>query len=498
MMIKTATLFLALGSIVAAASNTAEIASTNEDWDYQVVAEPRSAEDEGRELQSTDASCITVRMVGDSNASRNSVVLKNMRTGRDIYRNEDLSPGRVDSPRSPCPTAPVGDLLKLTVNAPRGYSSTAFHALFVGRARLARIAGGAMDGTYEMCFRLINASPGYEPANCQSATEADENASGSTVGAPPDLPSNEIAFQSRMGCPSGQKMVRVDFESDNWNENEWYIKKKNSNQRVMECNYDSGNDYCLTQDVTRCLPADEYELVMRDGAGDRCGKFKFYMENSQRQWKELVGACKVGRTMSWHFHTKNVSMTQREVEWLEAHNERRQKYWYNGSTIKNNGNPHYVPQVWDPELAAAATEYAEELLDGCESDEMLHDPSRNGQGENMAKNRGTPGTDYGSQPAPDRILNRFVEFELNWPFGRRYHMTQVLWQASHYVGCGDAFREYRVNGAVKHCHTQVCRYTAPGNCGINRSNDFRQMMKSFDELNCGGDNRYPPSGMYTM
>lgn len=174
----------------------------------------------------------------------------------------------------------------------------------------------------------------------------------------------------------------------------------------------------------------------------------------------------------------------------------REKYWYNGSEIKDNGNPHYVPQKWDETLASMAQTYANTLLNGCETDTMPHDPNRQQAGENMAKNRGSPGSTYGSQYAPDSIVNRFVEFELNKDFGARYHLTQVLWQASEYVGCADGFKEYTVNGVLKHCHTQVCRYSAPGNCGVNANNDFEKMMLDFDSLNCGNDMKYPPKGMY--
>jgi len=112
----------------------------------------------------------------------------------------------------------------------------------------------------------------------------------------------------------------------------------------------------------------------------------------------------------------------------------------------------------------------------------------------MAKNRGAPGSEFGSQYPADNIVNRFVEMELSNGFGDRFHLTQVLWQASEYVGCADGFKEYTYDGVTKHCHTQICRYAAPGNCGVNSSNDFRKMMMSGNDLNCGM--RYPPAGQY--
>ena len=153
-----------------------------------------------------------------------------------------------------------------------------------------------------------------------------------------------------------------------------------------------------------------------------------------------------------------------------------------------------MPQRWDPALAEDAQTYANTLLDDCSSNSMAHDPTRNGAGENMAKNRGTPGTVYGSQYHPSGILRRFVEMELDKPFGERYHMTQVLWLASAYIGCADGFKVYTENGVTKHCHTQVCRYSAPGNCGVSAENDLERMMLGPDQQNCGM--RLPPSGYY--
>jgi len=497
---KATTLFLALGSIVTAASNTAEVASiNNEDWDYAVVGEPSFADDEGRSLLNRDFDCITIRMKGDDNANLNSVELKDMSTGEAIYERDDLTPGIVDSPRNPCVTAPAGNLLQLHINAPEKYSSTAFHALFVGTLRVDRVAGSQLtDEDYYFCFRLLNSDRHFELADCESATEAEESESGTTASPPPVLPSIEQTFESRMGCPPTQKKIKVEFEKDIYNENVWYVVKKGTNRKVLECDYAPNREYCLSQTVEACLPADDYEIVMHDGFGDGCPKFELSMENSEGEWKKLIGRCYRQETWRRHFHTKTISMTQREIEWLNAHNERRAKYYYTGNRIKSNGNDRYVPQAWDASLAAAATAYAEELLDGCGTNTMEHARNRNGQGENMAKNRGSPGSDYGSQYSPDGILNRFVEMEINQPFTKRFHLTQVLWEASGYVGCGDAFKEYRENGVLKHCHTQVCRYTAPGNCGVNEDNDLSKMMYSFDDLNCGGENRYPPNGMYAM
>eukprot|EP00577_Skeletonema_sp_RCC1716_P011179 CAMPEP_0113404472 /NCGR_PEP_ID=MMETSP0013_2-20120614/18407_1 /TAXON_ID=2843 ORGANISM="Skeletonema costatum, Strain 1716" /NCGR_SAMPLE_ID=MMETSP0013_2 /ASSEMBLY_ACC=CAM_ASM_000158 /LENGTH=499 /DNA_ID=CAMNT_0000290075 /DNA_START=44 /DNA_END=1543 /DNA_ORIENTATION=+ /assembly_acc=CAM_ASM_000158 len=499
MMIKSTTLFLAIGSIVAAASNSADVppSISNEDWDYQVVGEARSA-DEDRGLLRSNTECITIRMKGDSNADKNSVLLEDLTDGTTI---EDMGAGTLPEGiwDSPCLEAPDGNLLKLTIETPEGYSSTAFHAVFVGTFRFIRVAGGEKNDVDVRCFRLTANHPFVEDANCDDAPSQQSSSSGGggSSGGPPVQQASTLPFTSRMGCGSGEKKIQVIFEKDSYNENKWWIQKKNTNNKVLEC--DGNGNYCESEVVDACLEADDYEVVMRDAIGDGCPKFELRMEKSGGGWSHpLIAKCYNGKEWKRHFHTKPSTMTPREVEWMDAHNERRQTYYYDGNRIKDDGNDNYIPQVWDSRLAEMAQGYANRLLDDCESNEMSHDSTRQGAGENMAKNRGTVGSAYGGQYPANSIVNRFVEAELDKPFGERYHLTQVLWQASGYVGCADGFKEYVVGGVTKHCHTQVCRYSAPGNCGVNANNDFEKMMYSFDELNCGGEMKYPPEGMHAM
>eukprot|EP00984_Skeletonema_dohrnii_P017173 scaffold7763_cov71-Skeletonema_dohrnii-CCMP3373.AAC.2 len=111
MMIKSTTLFLAIGSIVAAASNSADVppSISNEDWDYQVVGEARSA-DEDRGLLRSNTECITIRMKGDDNHDENSVLLEDLTAGTTIEEKEagTLPQGIWDSE---CLEAPDGNLL---------------------------------------------------------------------------------------------------------------------------------------------------------------------------------------------------------------------------------------------------------------------------------------------------------------------------------------------------------------------------------------------------
>ena len=325
-MIKSTTLFLAVGSVVAAALNSADVAPSihsNEDWDYEVVGEPRAADaDEDRSLLRSATECITIRMSGDGDHDKNSASLEDLSSGETLWEKKagDLPEGILDSD---CIAPPAGNILKFTVNTPNGYSD-GFHALFVGSLRYIRVAGDDKNDVDVECFKLINSHPYVEGAECSSAAQAsavEETASSaSNPGPPEEQEAVEIPFSSRMGCGDGKK-IKVVFEKDGYNENVWYIKEKNSNKVVQEC--DSAGSYCKSQTVEKCLDAGDYEVVMEDKIGDGCPKFELLMENSKGNWETLSKKCYNGKNWKIHFHTKTISMTLRQQEWLEAHNKRR-------------------------------------------------------------------------------------------------------------------------------------------------------------------------------
>lgn len=519
MMIKSTTLLLALGGIAAGAAlrDSVEGGVSSEDlaWDYQVVGEPRAADADDRGLLSGYNECITIRMNGDANSPDNSVTLLDLDTGDTIYEKNDYARNvQEDSStqRGDCITAPVGHILKFTVNTPSGYSSSDyFHALFVGQMRLFRMAGSEKNVVDTECFKLVDSSPHYQTLTCPTASSTSIT---TTSGPPPSSPVvSSVPFSSRMGCGDGQRKVKIVFEKDQWNENYFFVRERSQGSRnglaphastpwksgntVWTCDKVSGQSYCNSQTIERCLDAGDYEFVMQDGNKDGCPKLELHMENSKGQWEALITKCYMAFGGQWTraFTTRSKpSLTIRQQKWLDTHNDRRLKYWYEGGKMRSGTNPHYVPQRWDSELARQAQVWADAQLDDCGTDTMAHDPNRNGAGENMAKNRGGLGSEYGQMYEPTNVMNRFVEMELNKDYGKRYHLTQVLWKASVYVGCADGFKEYQENGVTKQCHTQVCRYAAPGNCGVSASNDLQKMMEDPDDQTCGM--RSPPNGQY--
>ena len=67
-------------------------------------------------------------------------------------------------------------------------------------------------------------------------------------------------------------------------------------------------------------------------------------------------------------------------------------------------------------------------------------------GENLAKNVGQNG--WGQLYPADSIVGRWVEFEVGLPYPLNGHLTQVLWRASTYLGCGGLPKSIEVECVV--------------------------------------------------
>lgn len=143
----------------------------------------------------------------------------------------------------------------------------------------------------------------------------------------------------------------------------------------------------------------------------------------------------------------------RKYYWLKAHNKRR-KSWY-----KRYGKS-YVPLKWSNNLKAHAQKWANHLA---RTKKFYHDSKKVHEGENLAWNSG-------KKPTAESVLYRWVEGEVGKKPPANYHLTQVLWRASKYVGCADAS-----NGNY---YVQVCRYKVSGNCGMKKYRNWKTPMLS--------------------
>ena len=165
------------------------------------------------------------------------------------------------------------------------------------------------------------------------------------------------------------------------------------------------------------------------------------------------------------------SMSARDKEWLQAHNNRRRKY---------NGGQGYVPLRWSRILKNQAQSYANTLANKCFSGgtTLVHAKGLQ-DGENLALNKGSGS--WGNLPTADKVMGRWVENELTWAYPKNAHYTQVVWRSTHYVGCGESLK---TSGNQK-CRVQVCRYTRPGNCNVKNGNWRAEAWK--DATRCGRD-----------
>jgi hypothetical protein len=261
--------------------------------------------------------------------------------------------------------------------------------------------------------------------------------------------------------------VKIMFKVDKYGE-ETTVKLIGGGGAVME----SVNEVKAyqTKTMTSCVADGTYTFKLTDIDGICCG-------NGKGWYKLYVGSTLLitgGYFIGSKSHTIKIGydwqsrMDSRDTEWLRAHNSRRRQY---------NGGAGYKSLRWANSLAQDAKSHAEYLANDCKNADLTH--AKNvPEGENLAKNQGHG--EWGSLYPADKIVGRWVENELTWPWPDNAHYTQVVWRATSYVGCGESIRQLS-NGAT--CRVQVCRYQPPGNCQIR--NGYWQENAWKDESACG-------------
>jgi hypothetical protein len=81
-----------------------------------------------------------------------------------------------------------------------------------------------------------------------------------------------------------------------------------------------------------------------------------------------------------------------------------------------------VPLQWSESLKSEAKVWADTLLDSC-GDGMYHDPQMD-WGENAAANIGAGS--WGTKRAPEKIVARFIDREVDDPWPINGHLTQAV------------------------------------------------------------------------
>ncbi|KAL3758400.1 hypothetical protein ACHAWU_008736 [Discostella pseudostelligera] len=297
-------------------------------------------------------------------------------------------------------------------------------------------------------------------------------------------------------CQSNQKYFKIDLRTDQYGfENSWTLQKRNSSTGGWTTlasgppagmNYDGSSSY----QGGYCLSPGDYVFTITDLFKDgMCcsvgnGRYIGYVDGVKRfasptdgsDWEKRSHPFTVSTNSSGGgtstggsgggggggnngsnlsdlpLSSKITDTTDRDEEWLAAHNTRRQD-WH------QRYGKSYVPLTWSNALKEQSRAYAETLL-AASCGELVHDP--NSQfGENLAAHSGTGS--FAEVRTSDSIVGRWVDNEAGLPYPDNAHLTQALWRATKYVGCDEASKA-RSGGGM--CYIQVCRYARPGNCNM--------------------------------
>eukprot|EP00804_Cyclotella_cryptica_P019984 CCRYP_007868-RA/>CCRYP_007868-RA protein AED:0.00 eAED:0.00 QI:4/1/1/1/1/1/3/299/565 len=167
--------------------------------------------------------------------------------------------------------------------------------------------------------------------------------------------------------------------------------------------------------------------------------------------------------------TQNLDL--RAIAWLEAHNSRRKMFHEQyGKT--------YIPLVWSESLASDAQSWADQMNDGRECMGVTQNSNDYGQSVSAWSM-----TSVELEP-PEDVLVDWVDDELGLDYPDNRKLTQALWRATKYLGCGDSMKEFTDNGDTKRCHVYVCNYIRKGNCNMDDYTDWALPML-LNDTQCG-------------
>jgi len=303
----------------------------------------------------------------------------------------------------------------------------------------------------------------------------------------PTPPSN--FFNPLTGCFGGDINIKVEARADEYsNDTSWELTDQ-TGKRLMHQPEGSFKEELEYKSSEMCVPPGNHTFEIRDKYGDgMCcrygeGFFKVHLND-----REVLNGGSYNENITTRLNVgyePDGYMTERESLYLEAHNVRR-KEWHERYDLS------YVPLVYSPALAKKSKAWAEELLHACGIVGIEHE-DHNPYGENLAKNTGNPES-WGQLYPPTKIVGRWVDHEIGLPYPSNGHLTQALWRASKYLGCGESVKKFR-NGV---CRVQVCRYGRAGNCDMTRYNSTQgenwlvPMLDNYTR--CGPD--CPPEGCF--
>eukprot|EP00585_Thalassiosira_rotula_P008177 CAMPEP_0196141592 /NCGR_PEP_ID=MMETSP0910-20130528/9971_1 /TAXON_ID=49265 /ORGANISM="Thalassiosira rotula, Strain GSO102" /LENGTH=648 /DNA_ID=CAMNT_0041402765 /DNA_START=276 /DNA_END=2222 /DNA_ORIENTATION=+ len=248
--------------------------------------------------------------------------------------------------------------------------------------------------------------------------------------------------------PSNQcKMVSVKILTDNYpTDTSYKLTPVNApNQILLEKKNDEMQKLTTYID-TQCLQDGQYQLAMYDTFQGLQGGAYYSVEVDGEE--VMYGTTFQGGSEIHIIHVGyQPPMTDRERQWLEAHNTRR---------VQFHEDEGKVPRrlVWSTELAEQASNWVDEILPNCK----IFREGKLAAGENISARSSTTERDEGPIPILERWSDNKAATDPS-----NSSRTQVLWRASRFVGCSEKSIQ-RADG--KYCYVSICRYLRPGNCAM--------------------------------
>lgn len=265
--------------------------------------------------------------------------------------------------------------------------------------------------------------------------------------------------KSTNGCDSGLYKVKVEILTDKYGGDTAWSMTDSSGKVIYKVEENTYDPHSL-EVVEMCLEAEKHIFEITDSWGDGVccqkgdGYIKMFLDDREilhitQQFEKKTLTINVG-------YNPTLKMTQRDFQYLEAHNRRRRVF-------HRGYNTTYVPLIWSNALADSSRVWAETSLVNCSVPGVKHDKA-NKFGENLAKNTGGR-HGWGQLYHPENIVGRWIDREVGLPYPANLHLTAALWRGSRYVGCGESVKNMGIYGK---CRVQVCRYARTANCDINR------------------------------
>jgi hypothetical protein len=235
---------------------------------------------------------------------------------------------------------------------------------------------------------------------------------------------SEMSSSLELLCPPPQRKITIQIQTDKFGqETSWDFRVKDgkilakNERRYTKYEVDE-RDICIEDSALYELTVyDEYKDGMhRHRSHMSSGHYKIFAHRGKSERETILyGGFFVSEKITHLLNTTLPAMDERDENWLTSHNKRRM-YWH------PYYNTTYVPLQWSESLKAEAKVWADTLLDSC-GDGMHHDPQRD-WGENAAANSG--GGSWGTRRAPDTIVARFVDREVDDPWPINGHLTQAV------------------------------------------------------------------------